>query len=693
MIENSILEYINANKVVSASKLLKAFEVDKYSRKGFLKAVENMDKEGKIFIDRKDKIHSIDGVRYVTGEIAGNEKGFGFLISKTGPDIFIPKESMNSAVHKDLVLVKIKDSKKGEKREGKVLKILKRASTKFVGTFQESGEFGFVILDNQKIGFDVFIRKNDKNDAKDGQKVVVKVHKWAENEKNPEGEIVEVLGFPEEPYVDIQSIAKSFDIPITFPKKVLNEAKYMPDAPTESQLEGRVDLTDMTIYTIDGKDSKDFDDAISVEKINDKYRLGVHIADVSQYVKEDSYLDKEAFKRGNSYYLQDKVYPMLPHELSNGICSLIENEIRLTLSVFMDIDNKGRVTNHKIEETYIKSKRRLVYDDVSDYLENGMKHESLEGLYESLDLARELAEILMKKRFDRGSIDFDFKEANIITNEIGKPIEIGVRDRRIANKIIEEFMIVTNETVAEEYYWLDLPFLYRIHEEPDEEHIENLNMAIRHLGLKINNFRELRPVEFRELIDKVKGTPEEMFVSTLVLRSLKKARYSEVNDIHFGLASKYYSHFTSPIRRYADLFIHRIIKANIRGLLSRKRIEFYNELSHLVAEQTSKMERVAQSAERKVESVKMAEYMEDRIGEIYEGRIVSITSFGMFVQLENLVEGLISYKSMEGFYEMNESEYTASARDKEEVYHMGDTVKVKVVAANPTTGSIDFELE
>lgn len=693
MIEDAILEYINSNKIVTRKTILKAFEVDKFSKGPFIKTLENMNRDGKIYIDKKERIHAIDNISYAVGEISKNEKGFGFLLMDDGEDVFIPSEFMGSTVNKDTVLVKIDKVSSGEKREGKILRIIKRNATKFVGTFQSSRDFGFVVPDDKKVGTDIFIRGEDINGAEDGQKVVAKIKKWAEKDKKPEGEITEILGFPEEPYVDVESIAKSFDIATKFPKKVLNEAKYMPKEPTERQLEGRHDLTDMMIYTIDGADSKDFDDAISIEKVGDIYRLGVHIADVSQYVKEDSYLDKEAFKRGNSYYLQDKVYPMLPKELSNGICSLNEGVVRLTLSVFMEIDKKGKVVEHKIEESFIKSKRRLVYDNVSDYLEEGKKHPSLEGLYDSLDMAKELAEILMKKRYDRGSIDFDFKEPEIITDENGVPIDILVKDRRIGNKIIEEFMICANETVAEEYYWLELPFLYRIHEEPDEEDVERLNSAIRHLGLSINNFRELRPVEFRNIIDKVKGTSEELFVSTLLLRSLQKARYSEVNDIHFGLASKYYSHFTSPIRRYADLFIHRIIKANLTGLLSRKKIEYYDELSHIVAEQTSKMERVAQACERKVESVKMAEYMKDRIGEKYSGIIVSITSFGMFVQLENLVEGLVPYKTMDGFYEMDENNYTAVANDREEVYHMGDMVNVVVVNSNITTGEIDFELE
>ncbi len=469
MIEDAILEYINSNKVVTIKTILKAFEVDKYSRGPFIKTLENMNRDGKIYVDRKERIHAIDNISYAVGEIAKNEKGFGFLLMDDGEDVFIPSEFMGSTINKDTVLVKIDKVSSGEKREGKILRIIKRNATKFVGTFQSSRDFGFVVPDDKKVGTDIFIRGEDINGAEDGQKVVAKIKKWAEKDKKPEGEIVEILGFPEDPYVDIESIAKSFDIPTSFPKKVSNEAKYMPEAPTEKQMEGRHDLTDMVIYTIDGADSKDFDDAISLEKAGDNYRLGVHIADVSQYVKEDSYLDKEAFKRGNSYYLQDKVYPMLPKELSNGICSLNEGVVRLTLSVFMEIDKKGKVVEHKIEESFIKSKRRLVYDNVSDYLEEGKKHPSLEGLYDSLDMAKELAEILMKKRYDRGSIDFDFKEPEIITDENGVPIDILVKDRRIGNKIIEEFMICANETVAEEYYWLELPFLYRIHEEPDEK--------------------------------------------------------------------------------------------------------------------------------------------------------------------------------------------------------------------------------
>lgn len=694
MIEDKILEYVKENPGVGLGKLPKIFQVDKYNRKEFIKMIDGLEKDGKIFIDKHEKIFLVDGVKYVRGKIQGSEKGFGFLISDMARDIYIAKEDMNSAMNKDIVLVKIKKDQKDKKPEGKVLKIIKRGEEKVIGVLQASKDYGFVIPDDPKYSSDIYIPKEEINGAQDGQKVVVKITKWAEKNKSPEGKIKDILGYVGEPGVDILSIAQSFDIPLKFPKKVLNEAKYIPQEISEKSLKDRADFRDHIIYTIDGKDSKDFDDAIEVCKNTDgTYFLGVHIADVSQYVKEASYIDKEAFKRGNSYYLIDKVIPMLPVELSNGICSLNEGVERLTLSCLMTVDQKGKVIKSEIKESVIKSKRRLVYDNVSDYLEKGIKHESLEGLYESLDLGKELAEILMKKREDRGAIDFDFPENEFVLNEEGHPLEVKISERRIGNKLIEEFMILANETVAETYYWMQVPFLYRIHEEPEEEKIDTLNAAIRHLDLKVKVSQELQPIEIQKLIKKVEGSPEELFVSTLALRSLQKARYSEVNDKHFGLASKYYCHFTSPIRRYADLTIHRVIKDIIHGRLSEKRIKSLEALMPLIADKTSMMERVAQSAERKVDAVKMAEYMKDHIGESFEGIISSVTNFGIFVQLQNLIEGLVSYQSMDEYFEYDENEFCAKSTQSNKSYHMGDKVKVKCLGADLIAGTIDFELE
>ncbi len=694
MIEGKILGYIKENPGVGLGKLPKIFQVDKYSKKEFMKMLNKLEKDGKIFLDKHEKIFLVDGVKYVRGKIQGSEKGFGFLISDMARDIYIAKEDMNSAMNKDIVLVKIKKDEKDKKPEGKVLKIIKRGEEKVIGVFKSSKDYGFVIVDDHRYSNDIYIPKEGINGAKDGQKVLVKITKWAEKDKNPEGIIKEILGYVGEPGVDILSIAQSFDIPLKFPKKVLNEAKYIPQEISEKSLDSRADFRDHIIYTIDGKDSKDFDDAIEVCKNTDgTYFLGVHIADVSQYVKEASYLDKEAFKRGNSYYLIDKVIPMLPTELSNGICSLNEGVERLTLSCLMTVDQKGKVIKSEIKESVIKSKRRLVYDNVSDYLEKGIKDESLEGLYESLDLGKELAEILIKKREKRGAIDFDFPENEFVLNEKGHPLDVKISQRRIGNKLIEEFMILANETVAETYYWMQVPFLYRIHEEPEEEKIDTLNAAIRHLNLKVKVSQELQPIEIQKLIKKVEGSPEELFVSTLALRSLQKARYSETNDKHFGLASKYYCHFTSPIRRYADLTIHRIIKDIIHGRLSEKRIKSLEALIPLVADKTSMMERVAQSAERKVDAVKMAEYMKDHIGESFEGIVSSVTNFGIFVQLQNLIEGLVPYQSMKEYFEYDENEFCAKSTQSDKSYNMGDKVRVKCTGTDLIAGTIDFELE
>lgn len=687
MIIDKVYDKLKNSSPMTKGKIYKVFEIGKQERSAFDKVLRTLEKDGRIFFDGQKYI-PIDGQKYRRGKIQGNERGFGFLL-QADEDVFISQKNLSSALNGDEVLVKVLDASTGHSLEGKVIQIIDRGNKTVVGTFQNKETFGFVVPDDDKIAFDIYIAKKDIGGAKDNQKVVVKIKKWPEEGKKPEGMIVEILGYKGEKGVDIMSIARDMNIPTEFSKAVKSAAKQIPQNVTEKDFAGRKDLRELTTFTIDGADSKDFDDAISIEEVDDNLRLWVHIADVSHYVKESDEIDKEAYKRGNSYYLVDKVIPMLPEELSNGICSLNENVDRLAFSVYMDFDKNAKLVGHKIMNTVINSNRRLVYTNVSDFLENISVHESVKGLEEDLTKMNELALKLRQKRMDRGSIDFDFPEAYIDVDDNGKTVDVRRRERRTADKLIEEFMLITNEVVAEEYFWMEIPFLYRIHEKPDAERVENLNKVLRHLGLKLNT-QNMESKDFQKLIESVKGKDEELFVSTIALRSLMKARYSEINDIHFGLAAKYYSHFTSPIRRYSDLTIHRIMKDVIKGKLTEGRLRYLEVMLPEIADHVSAMERLAQDAERTVESVKFAEYMEDRIGEEYPAIITSITSFGMFAQLENTIEGLISYQDLDDYFEYDADNFKAIGRDTGKVYDIGDKVRVKVVGANILKGTVDF---
>ena len=635
----------------------------------------------------------------VVGKIDANEKGFGFLVpeDKAREDIYIPIEDMNGAFHGDRVVARFKTSgQAGLRDEGEIIRIIERANETLVGTFESSKNFGFVVPDNTKIPYDIFIPKAHINGAKTNQKVVVKITEWPEKRRNPEGEIIEILGYVGEKGTDILSIIKQYKLPEEFPRKVLNQAGNLEETVPQEEIEKREDLRHLNTFTIDGPDAKDLDDAVSIEILdNGNYKLGVHIADVSHYVREKSPLDKEAYKRGNSVYLIDRVIPMLPKELSNGICSLNPNEDRLTLSVFMEIDEYGEVVDHRIVEGVINSKARLIYDDVSDLLENEDREvkDKLKAQVEDLKSMGELSNLLYKKRQRRGSIDFEFPETRIILDEEGIPVEIEKEDRRIANKMIEEFMLVTNETIAEEMYWGDLPFIYRIHEKPDMERIEEFNKFIHNFGYNLKGSQEIHPKELQSLSQEVKGKKEEVLINTLLLRSLKKARYSEENEIHFGLASKYYCHFTAPIRRYPDLEIHRIIKDYINGKLNPLEKERLNIQLPKIADHTSIRERTTEEAEREVEDLKKAEYMSKRIGEEYKGMISSLTHFGMFVQLDNTIEGLVHFSNMtDDYYHFDEEKYYIIGEHTKKIYRLGDTVKIRVMNADLVRRTIDFML-
>ncbi len=691
-----------SDMALSEDDIAKILEINKKEKRILSDTLNQMKKDNSLLKDEKGNFKYINRERTFEGVLDMAEAGFGFVIvDGRDEDIFISKDDLNSALNGDRVLVTIKERRKGDRRDiGVINEVIERKTTKLVGTLEKNNkdDFGFVIPDDKKVNFDIFIKEKNIGDAKNGQKVYVKITKYPTGNKNPEGKITEVLGYPGEKGLDVLSIAYSHGIRMEFSRKVLKDAKYLEDEVSEDELEGRLDLRDKYIFTIDGADAKDLDDAISIEKLdNGNYYLGVHIADVTHYVKENSPIDNEARKRGTSVYLIDRVIPMLPKELSNGICSLHPDVDRLTLSVFMEVDKNGGVKNSNIVESVINSNARLIYDDVSNYLENGDDYLAKrygEELITQLDNAKELMEILNRKRESKGAIDFDFAEGKIYLDKDAKVIDIKKEDRRVANRLIEEFMILANETVSETYFWMDVPFLYRIHEYPDEEKINEFTNFARGLGYSIKlTQNEIHPRELQNLIRDVKGKKEEAVVSRMMLRSLKKARYSNVQDFHFGLASEYYSHFTSPIRRYPDLQIHRIIKENLNGKLNEGRIEHYSGILKEVADSSSVAERTAQEAERDVEKVKKAEYMEDHIGEQFEGLISGITGFGIFVELPNTVEGLISYNILDDdFYIYDPDKMKAIGEKEGKEFNLGDKLIIEVINADAEKAIVDFKL-
>ncbi|MFA7411668.1 MAG: ribonuclease R [Tissierellaceae bacterium] len=699
-IREEIIELMKTKKYKPKLKeeLAIYFDLEKKEFKDFFSILEGLEKEGLLIKTKNERYVLIDNDYLVVGKVEGNERGFGFLIPdiKARDDIFIPGENLNGAMHGDRVVVNVTRRGQGSRREeGEVLKILERNKKAIVGTFEDNQSFGFVVPDDNRIGYDIFVPKSDTLNAKTKQKVVVEISKYPENRRNPEGRVVEILGYLSEKGTDILSVIRQFDLPEDFPDSVLTVAKGIEQELNREEIQNRVDLRHLNSFTIDGFDAKDLDDAVSIEmKDNGNYYLGIHIADVSHYVKERSLLDKEALNRGNSVYLIDRVIPMLPKELSNGICSLNPDVDRLTLSVLMEIDKNGKLVDHEILEGVIRSKQRLVYDDVSDFLENedSQAKEKLSGLSHDLKLMEELSKILSSKRERRGSIDFEFPETKIILDDKGIPLEIRKEDRRIANRIIEEFMLVCNETVAERFFWAELPFLYRIHEEPSAEKISDFNKLIHNFGYSLKG-QEIHPKELQRLTKEIKGTKEETLISTLMLRSLKKAKYSSEADEHFGLAAQYYSHFTAPIRRYPDLMIHRIIKSYINGRLSNRMIEGLEVRLPEIADHTSMTERRAEEAEREVEDMKKAQYMMSYIGQEFEGIISSLTSFGMFVQLENTIEGLVHFSNMlDDYYNFDEEKYHIIGERTKRIYHLGDMVKIRVLKADRVSRNIDFEL-
>lgn len=646
----------------------------------------------------KNKKEQPEGIQ-AEGTFIGHPKGFGFVeIEGQDEDIFIPESDTGTAMHQDKVRIIIRDDKKeGKRQEGVVVKVLERGMPEIVGTYQLNRDFGFVISDNPKFSKDIFIPRKEAAGIKNGDKVIAVITDYGSGNKNPEGKIKENLGNIRTPGTDILAIVKSFGIPSEFPEKVMKQAQRVPDHVLDADRDGRLDLRHLQTVTIDGEDAKDLDDAISLTKEGDIYHLGVHIADVSNYVQYNSALDREALKRGTSVYLADRVVPMLPERLSNGICSLNQGEDRLVLSCLMDINEKGKVVSHQIAETVINVNERMCYTDVKNILED--TDEEAKKRYDALIpmffMMKELSGILRNSRHHRGSIDFDFPESKIILNAAGKAIDVKPYEANVATKIIEDFMLMANETVAQEYCTEEIPFVYRTHDNPDPEKVESLLTLLHNQGVKIQKAKEeITPKEIQQIIESIEGLPNEAMISRLVLRSMKQAKYTTECSGHFGLAAKYYCHFTSPIRRYPDLQIHRIIKDNLRGRLMREgRTEHYAEILDEVARQSSVCERRADEAERESDKLKKAEYMSYHLGEEFEGIISGVTGWGLYVELPNTVEGLVHVNTLrDDYYVFDQESYELCGEMTKKVYKLGDKVRVRVADADKMLKTVDFEL-
>jgi len=683
-------------KPLTAQELVSALDVDNVEE--FLMLLNTMEKEGAIVLTRKHRYGLPEKMGLIVGRLQGHHRGFGFVIPDNPmfKDLYISLNHMNGAMHNDRVMVRPTFSAKGQ-AEGEVIRILERHNKEIVGTFEQSGNFGFVVPDDARIYHDIFVPHSDSAKAKNGDKVVVEVTQWPQNRRSPEGRIVEVLGRRDAPGVDILSIIKKHRLPLEFPEPVLMEAEAIPQEVRPGDIGDRKDLRDWKTVTIDGADAKDLDDAVTISKRSDgTYILGVHIADVSHYVKEGSYLDEEAFARGTSVYLVDRVIPMLPPALSNGICSLNAGVDRMAMSVVMEINDKGKVVDYEIFPSVINVNERMTYENVRRILvdnDQGLM-ERYADFVEEFRWMEELCLILRNKRLARGAIDFDFPEGKAILDEMGKPIEIIKRERSIAEQLIEEFMILANETVAEHMYFLEVPFIYRVHEEPDSEKVSDLNDFLHLFGYHIKGSENgVRPKSFQEIIALLHGRPEEKIISTMMLRSMKHARYDAVCLGHFGLASKYYTHFTSPIRRYPDLEIHRVIKKSLKGRVGGKELEILSRRIPASADQSSIREQVAEEAEREVLDMKKAEYMAQHIGEVFTGVINSVLSFGFFVELPNTCEGLVHISSLtDDYYSFWEKEMVLFGQHTKKMYRIGDEVRVQVVRVDVDQRRVDFEI-
>ena len=710
---------------MKAKELAMLLGIPKSQRDELTQVLDYLVSEGRIGISKKGKYGKPE-VFSVNGIFCGHPKGFGFVtVEGMEQDVFIPEDRTGAALHGDRVqiVVESQDRGSGRRAEGSVLKVLEHANKEVVGYYQKSKGFGFVIPDNQKISKDIFIPQGCDMGAVTGHKVVARIKEFGDANHKPEGVVTEILGHVNDPGTDILSIVRAYGLPEEFPPEVMDEVEGCPDevavpgmtrdeetwdgpygigdltspADWTGDLAGRLDLRGLRTVTIDGEDAKDLDDAVTLCRDGQGgYILGVHIADVSHYVKEGHPLDKEALKRGTSVYLVDRVIPMLPHKLSNGICSLNAGTDRLALSCIMELDDQGNVLDHKIAETVIHVDRRMTYTAVNAIVTDGDEAvmAEYEGFVPMFMLMKEVSDILREKRKKRGAIDFDFPESKIILDAQGKPLEIKPYERNAATKIIEDFMLAANETVAEDYFWQSLPFLYRTHDNPDPEKMKQLGTFIHNFGYFIRLQQgEIHPKELQKLLDKIEGTPEEVLLSRLTLRSMKQAKYTTLCSGHFGLAARYYTHFTSPIRRYPDLQIHRIIKESLKGGLGDKRAGHYEAILPGVAMQTSALERRAEEAERETDKLKKCEYMSRFIGQEFDGVVSGVTNWGLYVELPNTVEGLVRISELrDDYYIFDEQHYELVGEMTRKTFKLGQPIRVQVASTDRLLRTVDFIL-
>ncbi|WP_107841455.1 ribonuclease R [Metasolibacillus meyeri] len=690
-------------KPMTVSEIEDAFEmIEAEDFKELVKTLVKMEAQGYVVRSRSNRYGLPERMNLLRGRFIGHAKGFGFVTPEEDgmDDIFIPPYEINGALNGDTVLIRVLNESSGDRREGTVTKIVERSKTTFVGTYQANRGFGFVIPDDKKLNMDIYVAKEDTLGAVDGHKVVVEVTAWPDEIKSASGMVTKILGHKNDPGVDILSILYKYAIPPEFPREVVDAAGQVSDEVSEQDLIGRRDLRNEVIVTIDGADAKDLDDAVTVTKnVDGTYRLGVHIADVSHYVAEGSLLDQEAYERATSVYLTDRVIPMIPHRLSNGICSLNPQVDRLTLSCEMVIDGNGQVVQHEIFQSVINTTERMTYTDVYKILEQPDEHPELLERYEQLvPMFRQMAElaaILRQKRMGRGAIDFDFKESKVLVNEEGWPTDIVLRERTVAERLIEEFMLAANETIAEHFHWMELPFLYRIHEDPKPEKLQRFFEFVTNFGLVIKGTgNSVHPKALQEIIRSIEGMPEEPVISTMLLRSLQQAKYYPESLGHFGLSTDYYTHFTSPIRRYPDLIVHRLIRTYlINGDTSKETVFKWQQAMDEIADHTSDRERRAVEAERDTDSLKKAQFMSDKIGEEFVGMVSSVTNFGMFVELPNTVEGLVHISNMtDDYYRFDDRHMVLIGERTGRQFHIGDEITVRVTNVVIEESSIDFEV-
>ena len=675
--------------------------VPQEDREKFENLINELIAEGRVFETKKGKLASPKDLQMATGTFIGHARGFGFVTPDAGgEDIFIPASETMGAMQKDRVLYKVlHKAEKGKKADGVIVRILERGQQRIVGTFEAGSKgYGFVVADDKKIAKDIFISRENTKGAVTGHKVVVEITDYGEDRRNPEGKVIEILGHINDPGVDILSVIRRYELAVEFPEEVYAEIEHLGTEVAEADKKGREDLRDLLTITIDGADAKDLDDAVSLKRLgNGNFELGVHIADVSHYVRENTALDKEAYARGTSVYLVDRVIPMLPHKLSNGICSLNPHVDRLALSCLMEVNGRGEVVSHRILESIINSDYRMTYTAVREILEDGTPAllEQYAEILPMLEDMEELRQILGEKRRKRGSVNFDLPESKIILDENGKPIDIKPYEKSIATNMIEKFMLVCNETIAENSFWQEMPFMYRSHQEPDEDKLEKMEQFLRGFGYYLRKKDgEIHPRELQKVLQKAEETDEERIITRMVLRSMMQARYTAENGGHFGLAAKYYCHFTSPIRRYPDLEIHRMIKKMLHGELDEKASAYYRRKMPDWAKHCSKQERVAEDAERDTDALKKVEFMEDKVGQIYEGIISGVTNWGIYVELPNTIEGMVALSQMDDdYYEFDEKKMLVFGKRTKKSYRLGDKVVVSVAKVDRMMGTIDFVFE